>query len=167
MARSKYRLFIVDDDAANAEMLRKFIEEKFSYQVLSFTNGDDALRNMNLIPTFVLLDYDLDRAGAESTNGLDVLTRIRRTHPKAYVIVLSRQDKLDVATNTTKLGAFDYVVKNPAVFLRVENSLRHIDRMLRDKATIRRYQTAALILTALLLVAGLTVMLLLQNTGAL
>jgi DNA-binding NtrC family response regulator len=167
MAKPKNRLFIVDDDATNAEMLRQFVEEKFDLNVLSFTSGDDALRNLNADPTFVLVDYYLDRNGTGGTTGMDVLKRVKQSHPGAFVVLLSTQDKIDVAADAMKYGAFDYVVKNPAGFLRVENVLNRINILLRDRATIKTYRTLAFVSMGLVLLLGLILYMILQgNAGA-
>jgi DNA-binding NtrC family response regulator len=42
------------------------------------------------------------------------------------VLFLSGQDRLEVATNTVKFGAYDYIVKNDTTFAKLENSINNI-----------------------------------------
>ncbi|HEX9723506.1 MAG TPA: response regulator [Vicinamibacteria bacterium] len=44
-------------------------------------------------------------------SGLDALRRIRITWPDLPVVMISGQDDEDVAKETLRYGAFDYVVK--------------------------------------------------------
>jgi len=160
MARTKHRIFIVDDDAAHNDMLRKFLLEKFDFEIMSFGSGEDALRNMTLEPAFVALDYYLNRSAGGNAVGPDVLRQIRQTHPETFVILMSDQDKIDVAADAAKYGAFDYVVKYPSGFLRMENTFNHLLRLLRDRATIKAWRRSALILAGVfLLLAFLAVVL--------
>lgn len=163
MAKTKQLVFIVDDDSAHNEMLRKFLLDKFKMEILSFASAEDALRNMHLNPTFVVLDYYLDRTNTGASSGLDVLKQIRQTHPDTFVIVLSSHDKIDVAVDTMKYGAYDYVVKSPSGFMQVENNLNHINTLMRNRRTIKSYRTAVLVLTVLLLVTAGVIFALIQS----
>jgi DNA-binding NtrC family response regulator len=57
-------------------------------------------------PDVVLLDITM--AGVD---GMTALRRIRARHPTLPVIMLTANDDVDVARDTLKLGAFDYVAK--------------------------------------------------------
>jgi two-component system, OmpR family, response regulator len=163
MAKTKKRVFIIDDDPSHNDMLKKFLLDKFDVEVMSFTNGEDALRNINLNPSFVVLDYYLDRLNSGNVSGLDVLKQIRQMNPDAQIIMLSTQDKIEVAVDTMKYGAHDYVVKNPAGFLRIENMMNHINRTLHDKKTVKAYRTATLILGGIILILILLAVFLQQS----
>jgi DNA-binding NtrC family response regulator len=47
----------------------------------------------------------------QETNGLDLLKRVRETHPAIPVIVLTQYGTIDSAVMATRLGAVDYVTK--------------------------------------------------------
>ncbi len=149
MAKTK-KIFIIDDDPTHNDMLKAYLLEKFNVEVLAFTNGEDALRNLHLKPEFLILDYYLDRNNNNALNGIDILKRIKNTNPDCYVLMLSGQDKIEVAVDTMKYGAFDYIVKNPTGFIRVENSLNNLYKTLRDKYLIKAYRTSTFILIGVL-----------------
>ena len=45
------------------------------------------------------------------------------------VVLLSGQDKIEVAANALKLGAYDYVVKNQSAFIRTRNTISRLLRL--------------------------------------
>jgi DNA-binding NtrC family response regulator len=53
-------------------------------------------------------------------NGLNTMDKIKAVNPGIPVIILSCQDKIEVAVNCMHHGALDYVVKSETAFLRLE-----------------------------------------------
>lgn len=101
------KILIVDDSSFVRESL-KAICEKAGYKVVGVTGeGKDAIRlYMELMPDLVLLDVQM-----EPMNGLLVLEQIRKSDPKAKVLMVTV-----IAHKTTKetaisLGAAGYVMK--------------------------------------------------------
>ena len=52
-------------------------------------------------------------------NGIETLDKIKTINPDIPVVMLSSQDKIDVAINCMHHRAFDYVVKSETAFLRL------------------------------------------------
>lgn len=151
MAKKSKKIFIVDDDPTHNDMLKAFLLEKFNMDILSFTSGEEAIRNIEQNPDFIILDYNLDRVNANALDGVAVLKKFREINPNAYVIMLSGQDKIEVAVDSMRCGAFDYVVKNPVGFLRIENTLLNISSALRDKKSLKAYRFATFFLGGFIL----------------
>jgi DNA-binding NtrC family response regulator len=59
-------------------------------------------------------------------NGLETLDRIKSFNPQIPVIMLSSQDKIDVAVNCMKHQAFDYIVKSETAFIRLQKAITTI-----------------------------------------
>ncbi len=59
-------------------------------------------------------------------NGIDVLKKIKAEQPQIEVVMLSGQDKIQVAVNSMKYNAFDYIVKSESAFLRAEQVIFNI-----------------------------------------
>ena len=59
-------------------------------------------------------------------NGIDTLDKIRAIDPDIPVVILSSQDKIDVAVNCMHHHAFDYVVKSETAFLRLQTIISRI-----------------------------------------
>ncbi len=77
-------------------------------------------------PDVIILDYYLNSVDKNAINGLETLDRIKAINPEIPVIMLSSQDKIDVAVNCMKHQAFDYIVKSETAFLRLQKTITTI-----------------------------------------
>lgn len=118
-------VFIVDDEPIQNEMLKDFLTERYLYTINVYENGEAALKDMHLRPEIVVLDYHLSGSNRDAMDGVQVLKAIKESNPETQVIMLSGQDKIEVAIDTMKYGAFDYVVKGESAFSRVENIINN------------------------------------------
>ena len=123
-------VFIVDDDPAQTTMFQDYLT-KFSWlTVKTFNTGEDCIKNLNQNPDIIFLDYNFDLVGKDALNGIEILNAIKGQCPDTEVVMVSAQDKIEVALNTMKYGAYDYVVKGESAFYRAENIILNIvDRM--------------------------------------
>lgn len=78
----------------------------------------------------IILDYLLDGVERDAMNGIKVLDKIKEYNAEIPVVMLSAQDKIDVAINCMHHAAFDYVVKSETAFMRL---LRIISSILEMK----------------------------------
>ena len=65
-------------------------------------------------------------------NGLQTLDEIKKIDADIPVIILSSQDKIDVAVQCIHHNAFDYVVKSETAFLRLQKNITayfHFERI--------------------------------------
>ncbi len=99
-------ILVTDDDPVTRNLLRHHLEEA-GFVVSEAENGSQALEQIDDLTSVVLLD--LNMVGVN--DGLDCLRQIRRRHAHVQVIMVSAQEELDVAVQTIKMGAFDYVLK--------------------------------------------------------
>jgi DNA-binding NtrC family response regulator len=72
------------------------------------------------------LDYHLDGIDQAAMNGLETLDKIKAFNQDIPVVMLSSQDKIDVAINCMHHKAFDYVVKSETSFLRLQKIITTI-----------------------------------------
>src|SRR4029079_2350580 len=115
-------IFIVDDDPFYLSLLEK-LSAPFSNSAISlFTNGPDCLKALSAEPEVILLDYSM-----EGMNGIEVLRRIKRTHPDIEVVFISSQEEVDVAVNSLKLGAAEYLIKNDDLANNLEDILINLN----------------------------------------
>jgi len=131
---SKRYLFLVDDEPIQNEMLKDYLNERFLYEIKVFDNGEEAMQNMHLNPEIVVLDYHLSSQHKDAKNGVEILKAMKDKHPETQVIVLSGQDKIDVAVDTMKYGAYDYVVKGESAFSRIENLINNASELHKMRA---------------------------------
>jgi DNA-binding NarL/FixJ family response regulator len=121
MSALTLRIVGIDDDPTMCEMIADMLRKKFpGTEVETYNTGEDALATLSLAPDLVILDYQLDSVKADAMNGIQVLTKLRERYPQLPIIFLSSQDRMEVATNTIKYGARDYIVKNETAFQKLE-----------------------------------------------
>jgi DNA-binding NtrC family response regulator len=77
-------------------------------------------------PDVVILDYQLDGIVENAMNGLETLDQVKAFNPDIPVIMLSSQDKIEVAVNCMHHKAFDYVVKSETAFVRLQKIITAI-----------------------------------------
>ena len=122
-------IFIVDDEPIQNEMLKDYLNERFLFTVNVYESGEAALKDIHLNPEIVVLDYHLSGSNRDAMDGVDVLKAIKTSCPDAQVLMLSGQDKIDVAVDSMKYGAYDYVVKGESAFSRVENIINNASEL--------------------------------------
>ena len=123
----KFKITIIDDDPSMTEMLRDFLTKKYAVaEITTYSTGEDALSGFYMQPDAVVLDYHLDSVKPDAMNGLQILKKIKEMYPETPVIFLSAEEKPEIAVNTIKYGAFDYVVKNENAFHRIEIMITNI-----------------------------------------
>lgn len=124
-ATNRY-IFLVDDEPIQNEMLKDYLSERFPHQIKTYESGEAAISDLNLRPEIIVLDFHLNAHLPNAKNGVEVLKQIKEYQPNAEVVMLSGQDKLDVAVDSMKHGAYDYVVKGETAFSRMENVISNI-----------------------------------------
>lgn len=142
----KRYVFLIDDEPIQNEMLKDFLSERFTYELKTFESGEEALQNMNLKPEIAILDFHLNAHVPNSKNGADILKEMKDASPDTQIIMLSGQDKIDIAIDTMKYGAYDYVVKGESAFTRIENIIKNIDEHQKLKAINQGYKNTIFML---------------------
>lgn len=151
-------IFIVEDNEIFAGMLKFRLSQMGYENVKVFYSGKECMENLYLNPELVLLDYKL-----QDVSGLDILKEIKAINPDMQVIILSSQETIQVAIDTMKYGAFDYLVKNDNVFDKLEITLKKVFKIneLMRKAKKLKDLKKSFVTT----LAVLTILILLLSTG--
>ncbi|MDI1354178.1 MAG: SpoIIE family protein phosphatase [bacterium] len=117
-----FLIFLVDDDPLQLKVLETQFKDRTLYQIKTFTSGKECLDNLWQKPGIVVLDYYLNPAQPAYT-GLKILKKIKATHPEIHVLMLSSQDRIEVAVNCMRHDAFDYIIKSEAAFMRIQKAI--------------------------------------------
>lgn len=133
-------VFLVDDEPIQNEMLKDYLSERFSYKIKTYDTGEGAVKDLQLNPAIVVLDYHLNAHLPNAQNGVEVLKAIKEASPETKVVMLSGQDKIDVAVDSMKYGAYDYVIKGETAFSRMENIFNNIDELANIKSANKTYK---------------------------
>jgi len=98
-------VLVVDDEDLIRWSLRARLEEG-GYKVGEAADGRSALERVSQGVDLVLLDFRLP-----DTNGLDLLRRIKESHPETVIILMTAHSTVQNAVEAIKAGAFHYVIK--------------------------------------------------------
>jgi two-component system, OmpR family, response regulator len=121
---NELNLFLVDDDKLFLTSLTHQLQSMFSEaKIQTFATGEEFLKQLHNKPGIVILDYYLNGSYKDAMNGIDVLKRIMNESPDTKVIMLSAQEKMEIAADSIKYGAYDYITKNENVFMRTRLSI--------------------------------------------
>ncbi len=119
-----YKLFIVDDDPIYSEFIMTILNQAGYKDVSVFETESKVMDNLYQAPDVIFLDYFLENA-----NGIDVLRKIKATNPDIHVVFLSSQEKIEIAVNSLKFGALDYIIKNDEAKRRIISSMNRIKNL--------------------------------------
>jgi DNA-binding NtrC family response regulator len=125
---NKIKLFLVDDDAVFLKLLEIDFLQHNEFTIETFATGELCIEKLPLSPDVIILDYHLDGIDKNAMNGMDTLDKIKAFNPDIPVVMLSSQDKIEVAINCMHHKAFDYVVKSETAFMRLEKIITNILR---------------------------------------
>jgi len=126
MSHNKTKIFLVDDD----DLFLKSMEIEFlnhtDFSIETFSTGEECLENIYKIPDIIVLDFQLDGIEKRAMNGLQTLDKVKSFSTEIPVIMLSSQDKIEVAVKCMHHKAFDYVVKSETSFIRLQKIIKTI-----------------------------------------
>lgn len=131
-SENKIKIFLVDDDALFLKSLEIEFLDSADFIIETFATGELCIAGLSKAPDVIILDYRLDGIEKNAMNGIETLDKIKSFDPAIPVIILSSQDKIDVAINCMHHKAYDYVVKSETAFLRLQkiiNSIFHLKKM--------------------------------------
>jgi two-component system OmpR family response regulator len=123
---NKIKLFLVDDDALFLKSMEIEFMEHADFTIETFATGELCLEHLSNNPDVIILDYQLDGIDKTAINGLETLDKIKAFNNDIPVVMLSSQDKIEVAINCMHHKAFDYVVKSETSFLRLQKIITTI-----------------------------------------
>ena len=147
------KVYLVDDDQLSLTILEDALKKKFGdyMKIQSFETGESCLAGIAAeVPHLIILDYHLDSQTQGAANGVDILKRIKGSHPEVQVIMLSGQAKIDIAVETMRLGARDYVVKGETSGFHLSQIITNIIETSAQANELRSYKIGFWIAVAII-----------------
>lgn len=123
---NKITLFLVDDDAVFLKSLEIEFLHHADFVIKTFATGELCIADLKDNPDVIILDYELDGIEKNAMNGIATLDKIKAFNAEIPVVMLSSQDKIEVAINCMHHKAFDYVVKSETAFTRLQKIITTI-----------------------------------------
>jgi len=116
------RILVIDDDKAVLNYLLVFLTQtrKFEVEVLSdSTKAFEIIDRKNF--DLILLDMDMPEV-----TGREVLQYVRQNHPEIEIVIITGVEDVELAVESMKMGAYDYLCKpvdNNRLVLTLERAL--------------------------------------------
>src|SRR5665647_2922742 len=126
MNNEKIKLFLVDDDAVFLKSLEIEFLQHANFSIEAYATGELCVADLSHNPDVIILDYQLDGIDKTAMNGIETLDKIKAINFDIPVVMLSSQDKIEVAINCMHHKAFDYVVKSETAFMRLQKIITAI-----------------------------------------
>jgi len=99
------KLLVLEDNVALSNVMKKALEKE-SYQVDTFTDGNQALNSIANGYSCFILDINVP-----SIDGIEVLKYIRQFHKEIPVIIISSNHELEKIQSSYEKGCNDYLKK--------------------------------------------------------
>ena len=138
MDKSVYSIALVEDEVDLNNLIKTYLEKE-GYNVISYTNGKDALMNVNQNVHLWILDIML----GDDISGYDTIKKIRESDDIVPVIFTSARDKDLDRIIGLELGSDDYITKpySPKeLVLRVNKMIKRIYSTESSKLTYNGYE---------------------------
>lgn len=136
---TKVKLFLVDDDAVFLKSLEIQFLNYADFEIQTYPTGELCMANMTENPDIVILDFHLNGVDTNAINGLQTLDEIKKIDVDIPVVILSSQDKIEVAIQCMHHDAFDYVVKSETAFVRLQKIIASIFELKKIKKELNWY----------------------------
>jgi signal transduction histidine kinase len=140
----QFRALVVEDNPADAFMLKKVLERipEAQFETTQVERLEDALSSLAMASHDVVL-LDL---GLPDSHGPDTVTRLRQSQPGVPVVVLTGLDDESVGISAVQLGAQDYLVKGSLTPSALGRSIRYaIERKRAEQAVMAQLKEAAIV----------------------
>jgi DNA-binding NtrC family response regulator len=142
-------IFVVEDDPAYRKLIENHLKNEKFKNVKTFSSGEECIEQVKTEkPDIVIQDYDLDGG----INGLQSMLKVKSISPESEYIFLSGQSSIDVAVETMRKGAFDYVIKDNVARSNIIHKIGrivYINKLIRDKEIVNKAKFLAFSLLGL------------------
>jgi DNA-binding NtrC family response regulator len=126
-AKKHLKIFVVEDNKIYNRVVCEYLKRLNFKHVTSFYSGKECIKAVvaGASPHIVIQDYHL-----EDTTGIDVLQNVKKISKRTEFVFLTGNEDMDVAVNTIKYGAFDYIIKdNDLALKKVVNKIDKLARL--------------------------------------
>lgn len=133
-------IFVVEDNHIYNKLVVSYLKTHRYTNVESYLTGEEALQNMHKNPDIVIQDYLL-----EGITGIEVLIKAKKIAPNVEFIFLSGNDNIDIAINSMKYGASNYIVKDQMALPKLVEKIRHLSNASEIVQTKKRFKIGVIL----------------------
>lgn len=150
-------IYVVEDNKVYNRLVAGYLNKKNFHNIKVFYSGNECVKAVKQgeQPDVVVQDYFM-----EGMNGLEVLKHVKKLSPKTEFIFLTGNESTEVAVNSIKYGAFDYIIKDKVALDKVNYKIRKIlqVKQLEEKnKQIRKYMMVTVVILVLIVLFSLLI----------
>jgi DNA-binding NtrC family response regulator len=161
--KKQLKIFVVEDNKIYNRVVCEYLKKQNFKQVTSFYSGKECIKAVvaGASPHIVIQDYHL-----EDATGIDVLRSVKKISKRTEFVFLTGNEDMDVAVNTIKYGAYDYIIKdNDLALKKVVNKIEKIGHLFELQSGNRMVKQAMIVsVLFLVLIVILSMLHILFNT---
>ncbi len=131
--KTQIKIFLVDDNKSCLLFYKKGLMNLGYNNIETFESGESCLENLHQKPDIIFLDHEMG-----NLNGYEVLKKIKRENPDIFITMISNQSNMQLAINSLKIGALDYILKSDKVINKISNVLNKIEEIKLESQTKRK-----------------------------
>jgi two-component system nitrogen regulation response regulator NtrX len=106
----KHEVLVIDDNFDIRNLISNILKEK-NYDVREAANYDQAIFEIDKkLPDIAVVDVKLDK-GENNEDGIDLLKKIKKLTDLVPVIMISGHANVQMAVDSLKLGAYEFITK--------------------------------------------------------
>jgi len=137
------RILLVDDEPDLLDVVRRVLEHKYAFSIITASSGDEALKIFhNEKVDAIISDYSMP-----VMNGIDLLRKIREENPFIPFILFTIRQKEEIAIDALNAGANFYVQKEnlpQVVFAELSNNVLKSVELFRAEKNLKIQRDLAL-----------------------
>jgi DNA-binding NtrC family response regulator len=150
----KQRILVVDDDQPLNVMICKYLEKQGFVNVKGFYSGEELFDAIGKeISPIIIQDYELP-----GLNGVEILKKVKLENPNAEFIFLSGQSSIDIAVESIKNGAFDYIIKDNFAKENVSTKIRNLLKIKQLTSERKFYRLIVIVIMGLFLISWIYIL---------
>ncbi len=148
-------IYVVEDNKIYNRMVCEYLKNEKYSNFKSFESGKDCIKSVKdgEKPDIIIQDYAL-----QDITGIDVLKAVKKENKNTEFVFLTANENMEVAINSIKYGAFDYIVKDNDIALKkVVYNINKISKMIflrRRNKTINMFMIITISVLAIIVLVG-------------
>lgn len=117
-------IYIIDKNHLYRNIIAEFLKSIEIYNFRVFNNGEECYSQHGPVPDIIILDFDL---GEGHWSGIEFMEEYKRLNNNTSFIFMSSNSRVEVAVETIRKGASDYIIKSSSGLGRLA---RHIESII-------------------------------------
>ena len=90
-------IFIIEESTIYKDLIVGYLRTNKFANIKEFKSSEECMNHLNLNPDIIILDYSI-----EGISGLELMKKIKTTHPSIDFIFLSGQNDVEIAISISK-----------------------------------------------------------------